>query len=183
MPSVSVAAVAKALNVTTRRVQQLIDEGMPREARGKYDLGKCMLWYIRFLQEALTKKTPVNDTAEAQDLKKERAGLTKAQKEMAELELAEKRADLISVNDAAAIWEGAIARARARLLSAVNKHAGKILGIKTPAQARIKLEEIAYEALNELVGVADDIPEEDYGSERTGGNKPKGRVKKGAVEA
>jgi hypothetical protein len=30
---------------------------MPREARGQYDAVKCMLFYIRYLQRALEKKS------------------------------------------------------------------------------------------------------------------------------
>ena len=45
--------VASALNLSEQRVQQLVHEGMPRESRGQYDAVKCMLWYIRCLQNAL----------------------------------------------------------------------------------------------------------------------------------
>ena len=41
-----VNAIAKALNITPRRVQQLKLEGLPSQGRGKYELGPCMFWYI-----------------------------------------------------------------------------------------------------------------------------------------
>lgn len=44
MSMVNVERVADALNVTPRRVQQLVKEGLPREKRGEYDPIKCMLW-------------------------------------------------------------------------------------------------------------------------------------------
>jgi hypothetical protein len=53
MTSVGVAALAKVFNISVRRVQQLQNEGMPRAARGQYELGPCMQWYIRYLQAAL----------------------------------------------------------------------------------------------------------------------------------
>ena len=43
MSTVNVTRVASALNLTEQRVQQLVHEGMPREARGQYDAVKCML--------------------------------------------------------------------------------------------------------------------------------------------
>lgn len=51
--AVKIEQLAKVLNLTPRRVQQLVGEGMPRSARGAYDLGNCMSWYIRYLQKAL----------------------------------------------------------------------------------------------------------------------------------
>ncbi|HEY6184421.1 MAG TPA: hypothetical protein VIW67_19405, partial [Terriglobales bacterium] len=56
MPTVSVSRVAQALNLSEQRVQQLVKEGMPREARGQYDPIKCMYFYIRYLQAALEKR-------------------------------------------------------------------------------------------------------------------------------
>jgi len=47
---VDVTKVASALNLDPRRVQQLVQEGMPRMSRGQYDPVKYMVWYIRYLQ-------------------------------------------------------------------------------------------------------------------------------------
>jgi hypothetical protein len=57
MPTVGVPPKSRALNLEVRRVQQLIHEGMPREARGQYDSIKCAAWYIRYLQRAIERKT------------------------------------------------------------------------------------------------------------------------------
>jgi phage terminase Nu1 subunit (DNA packaging protein) len=50
---VKIDAIAQALNVTPRRISQLVAEGMPRAAHGDYELGPCMSWFIRYLQRAL----------------------------------------------------------------------------------------------------------------------------------
>src|SRR5882724_3573536 len=57
MPTVNVTKLANALNLSEQRVQQLVHEGMPREARGQYDAVKCMLWYIRYLQNVIEKRS------------------------------------------------------------------------------------------------------------------------------
>jgi hypothetical protein len=57
MPLVDVTRVAQALNLTESRVHQLVKEGLPRENRGQYDAVKCLLWYIRYLQAVIEKKT------------------------------------------------------------------------------------------------------------------------------
>ena len=54
--AVKVDEVARALNLTPRRVQQLRSEGLPSVGRGQYELGPCMAWYIRYLQAALEKR-------------------------------------------------------------------------------------------------------------------------------
>jgi hypothetical protein len=56
MPTVGVQKVSKFLKITEQRVQQLVKEGLMRESRGQYDPVKCMLWYIRYLQNALERK-------------------------------------------------------------------------------------------------------------------------------
>jgi phage terminase Nu1 subunit (DNA packaging protein) len=37
--------LAEAFECTTRWVDLLVEKGMPREAHGKFDLGKCAAWY------------------------------------------------------------------------------------------------------------------------------------------
>jgi phage terminase Nu1 subunit (DNA packaging protein) len=50
LPSVSVAVVARLLDVTERRVQQLSKQGiLTKDDRGKYDLLKSGREYIRYL--------------------------------------------------------------------------------------------------------------------------------------
>ncbi len=58
MAEVTVTVLARACHITPRRVQQLVADGMPRTNRGKYDLGVCMSWYIRYLQEQVERRTP-----------------------------------------------------------------------------------------------------------------------------
>jgi phage terminase Nu1 subunit (DNA packaging protein) len=71
---------------------------MPREACGKYDLAKCMLWYIRHLQKELERRELLPDDPVGMSLRRERHRLVKAQADRAEYELAEKRSQLIPVD-------------------------------------------------------------------------------------
>ena len=93
MALVGVDKVAAALNIEPRRVQQLCADGMPREMRGRYDLAKCMLWYIRYLQDSLKHRgAPTNDS-----IKDQRERLLKAQADREELNLAKDRGELIPI--------------------------------------------------------------------------------------
>ena len=52
MALVTVGKLAKIMKLSPRRIQQLVDEGMPRDARGKYDAEVCLTWYVDFLKES-----------------------------------------------------------------------------------------------------------------------------------
>jgi len=53
MATVNGDRLSETLNVTVRRVQQLVKEGLPQVDRNRYDLGQCYFWYVRYLQKAL----------------------------------------------------------------------------------------------------------------------------------
>src|SRR2546429_660544 len=101
MSMVNVERVADALNVTPQRVQQLVKEGMPREKRGEYDPIKCMLWYIRYLQAQISRLSPNVDLAggEADDERKERLRLLRADADLREIELARERGEFMTLVD------------------------------------------------------------------------------------
>jgi phage terminase Nu1 subunit (DNA packaging protein) len=95
MAIVTVEKLAQAMNITPRRVQQLVEEGMPREAHGAYDLGQCMAFYIRYLQNALERRDPQQLDSINAALRTERQRLTRMQADQLELELEETRGRLI----------------------------------------------------------------------------------------
>lgn len=59
----TIEQVAQALNLSRQRVYQLVAKGMPQIERGKYDLGRCMLWYIHHLQDAIERRSTVDGDA------------------------------------------------------------------------------------------------------------------------
>jgi phage terminase Nu1 subunit (DNA packaging protein) len=114
--NVGVDKVSKALNVTVRRVQQLAQEGMPRDGRGKYDLAQCMLWYIRYLQNVIDKReSPQGSIGDS--LRTQRERLISAQADREELELAKLRGELIPASLFEQLMSKQITSARQRLLT------------------------------------------------------------------
>jgi phage terminase Nu1 subunit (DNA packaging protein) len=88
---VNAEKVAQALNLTESRVHQLVKAGLPKEGRGQYDAVKCMLWYIRYLQQALEKKSvPTLDGGFVGE-REERVRLLRADADLREMELAKER--------------------------------------------------------------------------------------------
>jgi hypothetical protein len=100
MAAVDVGKIAKALNLTEQRVQQLVKEGLPREARGRYDTVKCLRWYIRYLQMALKKKSIPTLEGGYVGEREERIRLLRADADLREIELARERSQLVAIADA-----------------------------------------------------------------------------------
>jgi phage terminase Nu1 subunit (DNA packaging protein) len=63
MALVGGAQLAKAMNVTLRRVQQLVADGMPKKSEGRYDLVPCLEFYVRFLQAAVAQRQSLTGRA------------------------------------------------------------------------------------------------------------------------
>lgn len=82
MSTASVDTIAKLLDMTPRRVQQLANEGIiPKpEDRGQYEIVPCVVGYIKHIKGMLN--------GEAGDLASEKTRLTKAQAEKTEIETA-----------------------------------------------------------------------------------------------
>lgn len=92
-PTYSVATIAKLLMISERRVQQLSQEGViPKAERGRYELAPAVQGYIRFLQER-----SLRSDAQPIDYHAEKARLTRAQADTAEIELARARAEVVNV--------------------------------------------------------------------------------------
>jgi phage terminase Nu1 subunit (DNA packaging protein) len=113
---VEVGQVASLLNLTPRRVQQLAKEGViPKAERGRYQIAGCVRGYIAFLQKTA-------ETAQARaaqpvfvDLQKERARKTAAEAELAEIEVAKARGEVVLVADYEAALGTVLDRLTARL--------------------------------------------------------------------
>src|ERR1700722_6809339 len=99
MPTVSAEKVAQFLNLTEQRVHQLVRMGLPKEGRGQFDPVKCMLFYIRYLQKALERKSvPTRDGGYLGE-REERVRLLRADADLREMELASQRGQLVTIQD------------------------------------------------------------------------------------
>lgn len=93
-PTYPVGTIAKLLMLSERRVQQLTAEGViPKAERGRYELAPAVQGYIRYLQDRSVGAGHVGPI----DYQAEKARLTKAQADTAEIELAKARADVVGI--------------------------------------------------------------------------------------
>lgn len=178
-----IAIVAKVLNLSERRVQQLVSEGvLPKPVKGKYDLIACVQAYIKYLQERA-----FGNGAAPQDTHFERARLLRAQADKTELEVDTLRGNLIPIEQVESDWLTMVTSCRARLLAIPSKTALHIVALQEPEEIERFLKRSMYEALTELAAKEYDdgnpLSEDEAGSEpvldaSTGADsKPVGRSK------
>jgi terminase small subunit / prophage DNA-packing protein len=147
MPNVDVTKVASALNLEVRRVQQLVKEGMPRESRGQYDAVKCMLWYIRYLQNAIEKRSaPALDGAFLGE-SRERIRLLRAAADLKEDRLAKERSQLVAVQDVEAITKDLVHTTTAEIMAIPSRLAPQLVGETSRVMIQAKLEKSCKESL------------------------------------
>jgi len=107
------AVIAKLLDLSERRVQQLSREGViPKAERGQYDLIGSVRGYVRYLRDQA-----VRAQAGAPDYAAERARYIRARADLAEMEAAQRRGSLIAAEDIEAAWIAVLALLRTRLLA------------------------------------------------------------------
>jgi len=140
---VPVVAVAQLLKLTERRVQQLVKEGiLPRPAKGLYEPVSCVHAYIDYLKKQIAGSGEIS-------LTDERTRLIKCQADLAEIELAKAKGELIPSKRAMTLWGEVVQAVRQRLLGLPTRLAPVLASAKSIPQVKEKLEESIYEVLNE----------------------------------
>ena len=91
-PMQPLAVIARLLDLSERRVQQLSREGViPKAERGRYDLVGAVRGYVAYLRDLAVKAQ-----AGAPDFGVERARLIKAKADLAEMEADGRRGELLA---------------------------------------------------------------------------------------
>ena len=146
-----IAVIARLLDLTERRVQQLARGGVIPPAartgpeRGRYDLVGAVRGYVRYLREQAA-RAPSGTT----DFGVERARLVKAKADLAEMDAGARRNDLLPAAEVEEAWIAVLARLRARLLVLPDRLAPLVLEENSIAGARTSIRQIITEALAEL---------------------------------
>lgn len=139
---VSTSELAQILGLTERRIQQLVGEGMPRIANGRFDLRACVRFYIGLLHDRL-------DENSSETIVKEKIRLYRARAEKAEVESLKLRQSSL---DAESVRQDALRVAqfiREAFLSLPGRLAPD-LGDKPVAYVKNILEKVVLETLNSV---------------------------------
>jgi phage terminase Nu1 subunit (DNA packaging protein) len=140
--------VAHLLMLTPRQVNNLVKEGMPKVARGEYDVVAVVHWYIRKMK-AQVDAARRGDETEVQA----RARLVKATADLREMDLAKQREEVIGLLDVRANLEEVLVATRAKIIGLPRRAAPQLVGRDSPAEIQKFLEELVYEALDELANL------------------------------
>ena len=141
-----VSTIAKLFGISERRVQQLAQDGIiPKPEKNQYELVGSVRAYINYLQQRAFGKGVA-----PQDTHLERARLLKAQADMAEIELAQRTGELVTVERVEADWLAMVAACRAKLLGIPTKSAYQISNLKDTHEIEKFLKRTIHEALTEL---------------------------------
>ena len=140
----SVEIIARLLDLTTRRVQQLSNEGViPKAERGRYELIPAVRGYIAYLKERSLNPGVIS-------FDEVRARKIAAEAEMAEIELREKKGQLIPASEVVDSWAEIVGACRSKLLAVPAKIAPVVAVEDNPAVCKQIVEEQIGEALYEL---------------------------------
>lgn len=140
---VGTGQLADALGVTPRRVQQLVHEGMPQLARGRYHLPECMRWYLE-REKSAAGSTSAEDAETREKL---------ARAEWHELRTARLRGQLLAATDVERTWNAAVSAVSAKLDNLAATIPPRVLGQTDAAEVQrvvVRLVEDCKSALRDL---------------------------------
>lgn len=142
--------LALFLNLTKQRVHQLVAEGLPRKLRGKYDLDECAQWYIRYLQAVIEKKAIPLDEGQVATEQQEKVRNMRASADLKEIELAQRRGQLVAIDDVEKEMADLVLNTKARIMSVPARLAPELLGETSRVMAQAKIEKALKESLAQL---------------------------------
>jgi phage terminase Nu1 subunit (DNA packaging protein) len=141
-----IGVIARLLDLSERRVQQLSREGViPKAERGQYDLIGSVRGYVRYLRDQALKAQ-----SGAPDYAAERARFIRARADLAEMEAEEKRRSLIAADEIEAAWVAVLALLRTRLLGLPDRLAPQVFDQTTIGDTRTLIRSAIREVLDDL---------------------------------
>jgi hypothetical protein len=146
---------ARELNLGNRRVQILATEGLPRAERGVYDIVGCFRWYVRYLQRKLVARALPEDGdgdggGPATSSSATRHKMLSIEAELKQIELAEKREQVVSIEKVKKDLEAIVVEIRTRILALPPRLAAEVLGETDLAVSQVKIDRSLKGALDVL---------------------------------
>lgn len=145
-PTQPLSVIAKLLDLSERRVQQLSREGViPKATRGQYELIGSVRGYVRYLRDQAIKAQ-----AGAPDYAEERARFIRARADLAEMEAQEKRGCVIAAGDVEDAWIAVLTLLKTRLLALPDQLAPLAFDQPTVGDTRNLIRRSMREVLDDL---------------------------------
>jgi len=147
MQKYPLSTIAKLLNLSERRVQQLTKDGIiPKCEKGNYDLVGSVRGYVKYLSERA-----FGQNSDSIDSHAEKARLLKAQADKAEMELEIMQDKHMTCEEVDYLWSGLIIAFRSKMLGLPTKLARQLAASHGNIQnVEAILQDEIHSALSEL---------------------------------
>jgi phage terminase Nu1 subunit (DNA packaging protein) len=127
---VSYEDLARVMDVQPKSVSDLVAKGMPHEARGQYDVGRCLAWYVRYLHAQMNRRGITEEERNSGvNLRVERHRLLKVQADLGELDLLERSGKSIPISVYEKLLVGWVITIRQRVLALPSRLSGMLVGL------------------------------------------------------
>lgn len=148
------AELGRHLDIRERRVHELLRIGVLPDPgpEGELDVDACAIAYIRYLRQLKEEREATRLIDDA------RERLTRAQADLAEMEVRVRKEQLVRLPVVSAYWQSMVTSMRSRLLTVPTRTAAAIATAATHESVLATLAALVHDALAELAG--DAIPEE-----------------------
>ena len=144
----STTTIAKLLQLSERRVQQLTKDGViPKVDRGKYELVPAVHGYINYLRHQMSADFSPDDIV------KNKNRLTLATAELREIEKSQLEGELIPALEIKKTWLHYVNLIKTKLLSIPNKAAPQMVTVNNINDAKNLLKERIHDTLDEIAKV------------------------------
>jgi phage terminase Nu1 subunit (DNA packaging protein) len=172
---VSLGEFAELIGRTDPTVRNYIRRGMPIETQGgrgkghEIDTAAAIEWMVQDRIKEVAGPSNLNSFDAARTRKEV------ANADIAEMDLAERRGELVRLAAIGKVFANAVARSRARLLAIPTKVAPIVVGQKI-AEAKATIEDALHDALNEL-GKAEletDVVDDESRGDQSGSSSDRG---------
>jgi hypothetical protein len=156
--------VARELHIGERYVFQLAKQGFPRVSPGRYNIPKCFRWYVRYLQRKLVERALPEDGdghggGPATSSSATRHKMLSIEAELKQIELAEKREQVVSIEKVQKDLEAIVVEIRTRILALPPRLAAEVLGETDLAVSQVKIDRSLKAALECLSQFDPDDPD------------------------
>ena len=125
---VTIAQLGENLNLRERRLYQLKAEGLPRVSPGRYDLRACLRWYVRYLQRKIAERANPPGTSATAAVGVAKNTILAIEVELKQIELAEKREQLVSIEKVKKDVHAIVREIRRRFAELPGKLTAEVLG-------------------------------------------------------
>ena len=147
---VSIAELGEAVNLKERRLYQLKAEGLPSVSPGRYDLRACLRWYVRYLQRKIAERANPPETSSTAAVGVAKNTILAIEVELKQIELAEKREQLVSIEKVQKDVHAIVREIRRRFAELPRKLTAEVLGETDLAVSQMLIDRTLKRALADL---------------------------------